>query len=156
LIGVDRLYALDAGGGTGAVRAADTLVLIDDDAASWSSWNRYAEQFAAATGARIMRTDDGGVTGPTFFEHVRQLRRPVLNNPKGQDATLPTGLTRRAIVDPSPLWTWSLVWRRGDDRAAVHAVVDEFTRDVGDLGLNEPAVWLPDDDPHHPGNKGGD
>lgn len=156
LIGVDRLYALDAGTGTGPVRAADTLVLIDDDAASWSSWNRYAEQFAAATGARVMRTDDGGVTGLTFFEHVRQLRRPVLNNPKGQDAALPTGLTRRAVVDPSPLWTWSLVWRRGDDNPGVRAIIDEFTRDVGDFGLDSAAVWLPDDDPHHPRHQRGD
>ncbi|MBU8811036.1 MULTISPECIES: LysR family transcriptional regulator [Mycolicibacterium] len=155
LIGVDHLYALDAGTGTGPVRAADTLVLVDDDAASWSSWNRYAEQFAAATGARVMRTDDGGVTGPTFFEHVRQLRRPVLNNPKGQDAALPTGLIRRAVIDPSPLWTWSLVWRRGDDRPAVRAVIDEFTRDVGDFGLDGPTVWLPDDDPHHPSHQRG-
>ncbi|CKI36971.1 LysR family transcriptional regulator [Mycolicibacterium smegmatis] len=155
LIGVDRLYALDAGSGTGPIRAADTTVLIDDDTTSWSSWNRYAEQFAASTGARVMRTDDGGVTGPTFFEHVRQLRRPVLNNPKGQDDTPPTGLTRRAVVDPSPLWTWSLVWRRGDTNPGVLAIVDEFTRDVGDFGLDSAAVWLPDDDPHHPRHQRG-
>ncbi len=47
-----------------------------------------------------MRTDDGGVTGPTFFEHVRELRRPVLNNPKGQDATLPKDLVRRPVLAP--------------------------------------------------------
>ncbi|MGO4444697.1 LysR family transcriptional regulator [Mycobacterium sp. 2YAF39] len=148
LLGVDRLYALAAGSDESPVDAADTVVLVDADAASWSSWNRYGEQFAAATGARIMRTDDGGVTGPTFFEHVRGLRRPVLNNPRGQDEALPRGLVRRPIVDPSPLWTWSLVWRRGEDNPAVHALVDEFTRGRSDFGLHDPSVWLPADDPH--------
>lgn len=148
LVGVDRLYALCVGSDTSPVAAKDTLVLVSDDAASWSSWNRYGEQFAAATGARIMRTDDGGVTGPTFFEHVRQLRRPVLNNPKGQDAQLPGDLVRRPILSPTPLWTWSLVWRRGEDNTTVQAVIEAFTRDLGDLGLDSAAVWLPPDDPH--------
>lgn len=155
LLGVDRLYALAAGSDERPVPARDTVVLVDTDGASWSSWNRYGEQFAAATGARVMRTDDGGVTGPTFFDHVRRLGRPVLNNPKGQDAQLPRGLVRRPVVDPSPLWTWSLVWRRGEANPAVHAIVDEFTRDVGDLGLTAGSVWLPDDDPHHPRDQGG-
>ena len=148
LVGVDRLYALCVGSDTAPVAAKDTLVLVDDDAASWSSWNRYGEQFAAATGARVMRTDDGGVTGPTFFEHVRQLRRPVLNNPKGQDAQLPSDLVRRPVVAPTPLWTWSLVWRRGEDNATVQAVIEAFTRNLGDLGVDSAAVWLPSDDPH--------
>ncbi|WP_233211603.1 LysR family transcriptional regulator [Mycobacterium sp. shizuoka-1] len=155
LLGVDRLYALDLGSDDSPVEAADVVVLVDADAGSWSSWNRYAEQFAAATGARIMRTDDGGVTGPTFFEHVRGLGRPVLNNPKGQNESLPKDLVRRRIVNPSPLWTWSLVWRRGDDNPAVLALVDEFTRDVGDFGLHDATVWLPADDPHQPRDHGG-
>lgn len=155
LIGVDRLYALCAGTDETPVNARDTTVLVDTDAASWSSWNRYGEQFAAASGAAVMRTDDGGVTGPTFFEHVRRLRRPVLNNPKGQDAPLPTGLVRRPVVAPTPLWTWSLVWRRDESNPAVLAVVDEFTRGTGDLGLDAADVWVPDDDPHRPGHHGG-
>lgn len=155
LIGVDRLYALCAGTDESPVDARDTTVLVDTDVASWSSWNRYGELFAAAVGAPVMRTDDGGVTGPTFFEHVRRLRRPVLNNPKGQDVALPAGLVRRAVVAPTPLWTWSLVWRRDESSPAVLAVVDEFTRGIGDLGLDVPGVWVPDDDPHHPRHHGG-
>lgn len=149
LVGIDRLYALSAGAGTEPVDAKDTVVLVDTDTASWSSWNRYAEQFAAATGARVMRTDDGGVTGPTFFEHVRRLGRPVLNNPKGQNDTGAGDLARRPVCNPEPLWTWSLVWRRAEDRAAVLAVVDAFTRDAGDLGIGAAGVWLPAEDPYH-------
>ena len=131
LLGVDRLYALSPGADDSAVPAKDVVVLTDADASSWSSWNRYAEQFAADTGARLMRTDDGGVTGPVFYEHIRRLARPVLNNPKGQDAAQPRDLARRPIVAPTPLWTWSLVWRRDEDRATVRAVIDVLTCDMG-------------------------
>ena len=150
LIGVDRLYALSVGSDTSPVEARDTLVLLDADEASWSSWNRYAEQFATDTGARIVRVDDGGVTGPTFFEHVRKLRRPVLNNPKGQNTQEPSGLVRRSVVHPAPLWTWSLVWRQGEDSAAVRAVIDEFTRDALELADDDEGMWLPAADPHRP------
>ena len=146
LIGVDRLYALCVGSDASPVDARDTLVLLDADEASWSSWNRYAEQFAADTGARVVRVDDGGVTGPTFFEHIRRLRRPVLNNPKGQNVPEPSGLVRRPVVNPAPLWTWSLVWRRDDDSPTVKAVIDEFTRDAPTL--DDEGTWLPAADPH--------
>ena len=154
LMGVDRLFALCVGADDSPVPAKDTLVLVDSDTASWESWNRYGEQFAADTGARVMRTDDGGVTGPTFFEHVRQLGRPVLNNPRGQTDALPRDLVRRPVIQPTPLWTWSLVWRRGEDNPAVHAVVDALTRDVASLGVDD--AWLPPTDPHQQRGHGGE
>jgi DNA-binding transcriptional LysR family regulator len=150
LVGVDPLYALSVGSDTSPVEARDTLVLLDADEASWSSWNRYAEQFAADTGARIVRVDDGGVAGREYFEHVCRLRRPVLNNPKGQSTQEPSGLMRRSVVHPTPLWTWSLVWRHGEDRPAVRAVIDEFTRDAPELGVDGETMWLPGADPHRP------
>jgi DNA-binding transcriptional LysR family regulator len=148
LVGADRLYAVCVGRETSPVAAADTVVLLDEDTATWSSWNRFAEQFAADTGARLIRTDDGGVTGATFFEHVRGLGRPVINNPKGQNEQEPTDLARRPVHHPTPVWTWSLVWRRGEDNPAVLAVVDAFTRDVGALGVEGDDVWLPSANPH--------
>jgi DNA-binding transcriptional LysR family regulator len=151
LVGVDRLYALSSGSDTSPVEAADTVVLVDQDTATWSSWNRFAEQFAADTGARKAHTDDGGVTGPTFFDHIRGIGRPVLNNPKGQNEQEPRDLVRRPVIHPAPLWTWSLVWRRDETSAAVLAVVDAFTRDTGDLGIDDDDVWLPAADPHRPG-----
>jgi DNA-binding transcriptional LysR family regulator len=146
LIGADRLYALSVGSDTSPVDAKETLVLVDSDEATWSSWNRYAEQFAADTGARIVRVDDGGVTGPTFFEHIRRLRKPVLNNPKGHNVQDPNGLVRRPVVNPTPLWTWSLVWRRDEQSPAVRAVVEQFTRDAP--ALDDEGAWLPAADPH--------
>jgi hypothetical protein len=62
LIAADRLYALCTGAEDTPVAAEDVLVLVDSDLGSWLSWNRFGEQFAAHAGARVMRTDDGGVT----------------------------------------------------------------------------------------------
>lgn len=146
LVGADRLYAI----GTDAsdVRAADVTVLVDADTVSWASWNVYAEEFARATGARVVRTTDGGATGAAFFDHVRRLRRPVLNNPKNQTTPTPPDLARRPVVDPAPYWTWSLVSRRDETRAAVRAAVTAIGRDAGAFGLDAGDVWLPADDPH--------
>jgi DNA-binding transcriptional LysR family regulator len=145
LIGADRLYAVSRGTDAGDVRARDTVVLLDGDVKTWRSWNDYAEQLARDTGARTARISDGGITGPAFFDHVRRSRHPVVNSPKGQNAPLPPDLVRRAVVKPKLCWPWSLVWRRGELRAAVLAVVDALTTGVGDLGTYAPDVWLPDD-----------
>jgi DNA-binding transcriptional LysR family regulator len=148
LIGADRLFAIGAGADTSAVEAKDTLVLLDADTATWASWNRYAEEFARDTGARIVRIDDGGITGPAFFDHVRRLRRPVVNSPKGQTTPVPPDLAQRPVVNPSPFWTWSLVSRRAESRLAVRATVEALTHDVGPSGLDADAAWLPADDPY--------
>ncbi|MCU1287661.1 MAG: putative LysR-family transcriptional regulator [Acidobacteriales bacterium] len=148
LIGADRLYAVATGDDTSDVRAEDTAVLIDDDITSWASWNLYAEQLARDTGARVVRISDGGITGPAFFDHARRSRRPIVNSPKGQAMPLPPDLVRRPVSAPEVYWTWSLVWRRGEERAAVLAVVDSLTDGVGDLEIHPPDAWLPDSDPH--------
>ena len=151
LIGADALYAVGPGPDTGAVPPKNIVVLIDSDTASWSSWNRFGEQFASDTGTRIERVDDGGISGSAFFAHVRRLRRPVLNSPKDQNAQLPADLVRRTIVGSQPYWTWSLVSRRDEQRPSVGAVIAALTDGVGDLGLNEDTVWLPEDDPYRQG-----
>jgi len=151
LVGVDRLYAVSVGTDTSPVEAKDTVVLLDADTDTWSSWNRYAQQYGAGTGARTVRVDDGGVTGQEFFEHVRRLRRPVLNNPKGQDMVEPKDLVRRDVIRPTPLWTWSLVWRRGETNAAVLAVIEALTSDAA-AAVDDESVWLPAADPHRTGS----
>jgi DNA-binding transcriptional LysR family regulator len=148
LIGADRLHAVSTGTDTSAVAARDTVVLTDAGTDSWSSWNLYAGQFARDTGARVVRVDDGGITGPAFFEHVRKLRRPVVNSPKGHKTALPPDLVQRPVVQPAPYWTWSLVMQRDDTRPAVRAVVEALTNDVGTLGLDSDGIWLPATDPH--------
>jgi DNA-binding transcriptional LysR family regulator len=148
LVGADRLYAVAVGDEGGDVAARDTLVLVDEDTTSWSSWNAYAEELARETGSRAVRISDGGITGPAFFDHVRRGGRPVINSPKGQTAPLPPDLVRRPVVMPQIYWTWSLVWRRTETRASVLAVVEALGDDAGDFGLDGPDVWLPEGDPH--------
>jgi DNA-binding transcriptional LysR family regulator len=148
LMGADRLYAVAVGDDTSDVHAANTAVLLDDDTTSWASWNLYAGELARATGARVVRVSDGGITGPAFFDHVRRCRRPIVNSPKGQTTPLPPDLVRRPVIAPPVYWTWSLVWRRSEKRPAVLAAVDSLTDKIGDLGMRGPAAWLPDSDPH--------
>ena len=148
LMGADRLYAVAVGDDTSDVHAADTAVLLDDDTTSWASWNLYAGELARDTGARVVRVSDGGITGPAFFDHVRRCRRPIVNSPKGQTTPLPPDLVRRPVIAPQVYWTWSLLWRRDEQRPAVLAAVDSLTDKIGDLGMRGPAAWLPDSDPH--------
>ena len=84
LVGADRLYAVAVGDNGGEVAARDTLVLLDEDATSWSSWNAYAEELARETGARAVRISDGGITGPAFFDHVRRGRRRSSTRPRAR------------------------------------------------------------------------
>jgi hypothetical protein len=133
------------------VRARDTAVLADADETSWLSWNRYAEEFVADTGATCVPIDDGGVTGPAFFDHVRRLRRPLVNSPKGQTTPVPPDLVQRPIVAPAPYWTWSLVRRRTESQPSVLAAAKALTGDRGDLTFDDGVAWLPSDDPYRPG-----
>lgn len=147
LIGADRLYAVSVGTDTSPVRARDVIALIDDDERTWSSWNIYADCFARETGAGALRISDGGIVGPAFHDHVRELRRPVLNSTKAQDAGLPPDLVARPVIDPVPYWTWSLVWRRAQSRPAVTATVDALSALGGEgLGIHAPDAWLPEGD----------
>lgn len=143
LIGADLLYAVAPGPDTTAIDARNTFVLLEGDTASWSSWNCYGELFSRDTGARAVHIDDGGITGPAFFEHVRRLRRPVLNSPKDRTTSLPTDLVRRPIVRPQPYWPWWLVSRQDESRTTVGAVIAALTKDVGQLGVGRDGFWFP-------------
>ena len=149
LIGADRLFAVAVGTDTSAVQAEDTLVMLDADTATWSSWNLYAEEFARDTGARVVRVDDGGITGQAFFDHVRRLRRPVINSPKGQTTPVPPDLVQRPVINPAPFWTWALVSRRDETRTAVRATIEALTHEIGSLDLDVDTAWLPAGDPFH-------
>ncbi|WP_020658303.1 LysR family transcriptional regulator [Amycolatopsis benzoatilytica] len=145
LLGADRLYAV--GIGSGPVRARDVVVLVDADTASWESWNLFAEEFAADTGATVVSIEDGGITGAAFFDHVRRLRRPVLNSPKGQTSPVPADLAQLPVHSPAPYWTWSLVCRTDETRPGVLAAVEALADGTAPK-LDPATVWLPSADPH--------
>ncbi len=146
LLGADRLYAVAPGSDESAVRARDSVVLVDADTAAWASWNIYAVEFARATGAELVRIDDHGITGPAYFDHVRRLGRPIVSSPKRDTSPLPRDFVRRQVVDPIPVWTWALVSRADEVRPAVLAAADALTRDVA-VEFEPATCWLPADDP---------
>jgi DNA-binding transcriptional LysR family regulator len=150
MLGADRLYVVAPGPHTSPVRARDTAVLVDADETSWMSWNKYAEEFAGDVGAARIPIDDGGVTGPAFFDHVRRLRRPLVNSPKGQATPIPPDLVQRPIVAPAPYWTWSLVWRRTESQSHVLAAARALTDDRAGPTFAKGVAWLPSDDPYRP------
>lgn len=152
LVRAEPLHAVLPGAGSAEPIAAQRVtVLVDADESAWSSWNQFAAEFAAATGARIVRIDDGGITGDAFYVHVRKLRAAVLASPKRHTAAIPPSLGQRPVAEPVPLWTWSLLHREDDHRAGVRQVVDSLLAIArGRDWLVPPAGrwWLPSDDPH--------
>ena len=152
LLRAERLEAVSAGTNSDIpVRASEVRVLIDSDESAWSSWNRFGMEFAAQANGRVTRIDDGGITGAAFYAHVRRIRRPVLASPKRHTAASPPILGRRPIIDPAPLWTWSLLHRADDDRPIVQRVVDAlvaFARSSQWTTPPDESWWTPNDDPH--------
>ncbi|MEA2219498.1 MAG: hypothetical protein QOJ35_2124, partial [Solirubrobacteraceae bacterium] len=118
------------------VRAAALRVLVDADLTSWDAWNQFAAEFAEHVGARVVHIDDGGITGPAFHDRARKLRAPLLMSPKRHPDPLPAGLRTRAVVEPTPLWCWSLVTRADDDRPAILALRDDATALARAAGLH--------------------
>jgi DNA-binding transcriptional LysR family regulator len=133
------------------VNASALRVLVDADLTSWVAWNQYATEFADDVGAKILHIDDGGITGRRFHDRARKLRAPLLMSPKRHPDPLPAGLRTHQIVDPAPLWCWSLVTRADDERPAVLALREMATvlaRAAGLHVLPRGETWLPAQDPH--------
>jgi DNA-binding transcriptional LysR family regulator len=152
LLRAEPLHAVLPGmDSTEPVAARDITVLLDADESAWSSWNRFAGEFAAATGARIVRIDDGGITGDAFYVHVRRIGAPVLASPKRHTAVIPPSLGQRPVAHPIPVWTWSLVHRESDDRTGVLQVVESLLALAHNCNWRVPPAqrwWIPSDDPN--------
>lgn len=151
LLYAEPLHALLPGSSSsGPIAAAEVIALVDADESAWSSWNRFVEEYSVDTGARIARIADGGIIGEAFFGYVRRAGAAVLSSPKRHTAPTPPTLGQRP-VDPTPLWTWSMLRRRDDDRPAVRQVVDSLRQRAESMRWTAPvasAWWAPLDDPH--------
>lgn len=134
-----------------AVAAGRTAVLVDADEPTWSSWNVFAQDFAAGTGAEVVPIEDGGIAGAAFYRHVVRLGRPVLASPKRHSASQPPELVRRP-VSPVPVWSWSLLHRSGGGSAVEHVAASLGSFASANHWTLPPSQewWLPGDDPHHP------
>jgi hypothetical protein len=126
-------------------------VLVDADLTSWQAWNDYATELAEATGARLVHIDDGGIAGTAFHNHAVRLGAPVLMSPKRYFDRLPASLRTAPIVDPCPLWCWSLVTRANDDRDSIAALREHAAtviRPAASRTAPSGPIWLPAADPH--------
>jgi DNA-binding transcriptional LysR family regulator len=133
------------------VKASALRVLVDGDLTSWDAWNLFASEFAEHVGAKVIQINDGGITGPAFHDHALKLKKPLLMSPKRHPDQLPAGLRTRPVVDPTPLWCWSLITRADDDRPAIFALRDNastLTRPAGPHVPPPADPWLPAQDPH--------
>jgi DNA-binding transcriptional LysR family regulator len=152
LLWPEPLVAVTVAGRTAkTVQARKLRVLVDADLTSWQAWNDFAMEFAEATGARVMHIDDGGIAGSGFHDRALRLKAPVLMSPKRYTDTLPARLRTLAVVDPCPLWCWSLVTRADDDRESIAALREHASTVARASGLHAVPVgstWLPSRDPH--------
>jgi DNA-binding transcriptional LysR family regulator len=152
LLRAEPLHAVLPGiSSTEPVAAQQVRVLLDADESAWSSWNRFAQDFAGDIGARIVRIDDGGITGDAFYAHVRKIGAAVLASPKRHTAVTPPSLGLRPVAAPVPLWTWSLLHRQDDGRANVRGAVDALLALARSHAWTTPPAgpwWIPSDDPH--------
>ena len=152
LLWPEPLVAVTAAGRDGkTVQARKLRVFLDADLTSWQAWNDFAAEFAEATGARTVHIDDGGIAGSAFHDRALRLNAPVLMSPKRHTDTLPARLHTLPVVDPCPLWCWSLVTRANDDREAIAALRDHastVTRTAGLQAVPAGPTWLPASDPH--------
>jgi len=152
LLWAEPLLAVTRVGRSGKTVSAGKLrALVDADLTSWQAWNDYATEFAHATGARLVHIDDGGIAGAAFHDHALRLNAPVLMSPKRYFDRLPATLRTRPVVDPCPLWCWSLVTRANDQRESI-AALREHASDVIRPAASRTAptgpIWLPSADPH--------
>jgi hypothetical protein len=72
-------------------------------------------------------------------------------SPKRYFDTLPARLRTRPVVDPCPLWCWSLVTRANDERETIAALREHASNVIQPAASRtvpaEP-IWLPSADPH--------
>ena len=139
--------------------AVDDILRNDNDAAAHqeafaalfeeAGYPRERITHAVAThldgiGMLAWRNDDG--SWAPFFPNA-----PILMSPKRYFDRLPARLRTRPVVDPCPLWCWSLVTRANDDRESIAALREHASNVIQPAAsLTAPAgpVWLPSADPH--------
>jgi DNA-binding transcriptional LysR family regulator len=152
LLWPEPLLAVTPAGRTETTIPARKLrVLVDADLTSWQAWNDFATEFAEAAGARLMHIDDGGIAGTAFHDRALRLDAPLLMSPKRHFDRLPARLRTRPVVDPCPLWCWSLVTRANDERENIAALREHASAVTETTRLHAvPAgsFWLPAADPH--------
>jgi DNA-binding transcriptional LysR family regulator len=110
-------------------------------------WADLVRQFFALSGAHSTPPHLPAVGLEEQGYHLVRQGVPILTSV--DHVEIPGGVLR-PIVDPVPLYAWSLAWRRDDDRVAISviraaaeevATADDWLRDPNEAGS---ATWLPE------------
>jgi DNA-binding transcriptional LysR family regulator len=112
----------------------------DPDAPEWSD---LAVQFLALSGAFATAAHLPAVGREDQAHHLVQQGLPILTTLDHADVP---GGDLRPLVDPVPIYCWSLVWRRGTNPAALTAMREAAAFISEDLRWTElpEAAWLPE------------
>ncbi len=122
----------------------------DPDAPEWSD---LVSQFLAISGARATPAHIPAVGLDDQAHHLVQQGLPILTSVDHVD--VPGGVVR-PIVDPVPIYPWSMAWRPGSHPAGLSAIREaatEIALDAGWLDLPEGA-WLPEPEASRPPRRG--
>jgi DNA-binding transcriptional LysR family regulator len=113
-------------------------------------WTDLVQQFFALTGAHSTPPHLPAVGLEEQGYHLVRQGLPILASADHID--VPGGV-RRPLVDPIPLYAWSMAWRRGSagegisalrDAAVELATTEDWLREAGDRDHH--ATWLPEPD----------
>jgi DNA-binding transcriptional LysR family regulator len=106
-------------------------------------WLDLGDQFLAFAGATATAPHDAALGLDDQSDHLVRQGLPILTS---IDHVGIAGGVVRPIVDPVPLYPWSVTWRSSADReiaAAIEAAIEAVTADTG--WLTPPAgAWLPE------------
>jgi DNA-binding transcriptional LysR family regulator len=112
----------------------------DPDAPEWSD---LVVQFLELSGARATPPHFVAVGLENQADHLVRQGIPILT---GIDHVAIPGGVIRPLIDPVAYFPWSIIWRRGLDAAALHAITRAATILASRDGWPKPAPadWLPE------------
>jgi DNA-binding transcriptional LysR family regulator len=105
---------------------------------------RFADRFGIAG-----RSEGPNLGMAEFLERIRAGRDRFSLLPADLPLPAGAGLAAIPIVDPTPLYAWSLIWRRDDHHPRLAELLESFAaagRAARWLEFRPDADWLPDPD----------
>jgi hypothetical protein len=81
----------------GRLSTVDVQDLPGDERGAFA-WNDFAQEFAKATGARIVHIDDGGIAGSAFHDRALRLNAPLMLSVSNRMAIAGLGFLAIAMV----------------------------------------------------------
>jgi DNA-binding transcriptional LysR family regulator len=117
-------------------------------------WSDLVAQFLALSGARATPDHIPAVGLDDQAHHLVQQNLPILTSIDHVD--VPGGVIRQ-IVDPVPLYRWSMAWRAGAHPAGLAAIREAAASIASADGWHAlpPDAWLPEPEASTRGHRGG-